>query len=129
MTSRRARERYLTPSISCALTCAGEMNCRGARLLGAQLAQSAEPVLHAVGLRDFPIFDGLNIDGHHSEALAVCGTPNSSPAGVPVTSPLTITRSPATSTSLMSNFMSGMELAKLPTTLIEVSRPQHSPGR
>src|ERR1700687_2215658 len=60
--------------------------------------------------------------------LPECGTPNSSPEGVPVTSPRTITRSPATSTSLMSNFMSGMVFAKLLTTLIEVSRPQHSPA-
>jgi hypothetical protein len=28
----------------------------------------------------------------------------------------------------MSNFMSGMVLAKFETTLIEVSRPQHSPA-
>ena len=52
-----------------------------------------------------------------------------SPAGVPVTSPRTMTRSPATSTSLISNLMSGMDLAKPPTTLIDASRPQHSPGR
>src|SRR2546427_10958296 len=61
--------------------------------------------------------------------LPVCGTPKRSPAGVPVTSPRTMTRSPATSTSLTSNFMSGMDLAKPPTTLIEASRPQHSPAR
>ena len=30
---------------------------------------------------------------------------------------------------LMSNFMSGIGLAKFETTSIEVSRPQHSPGR
>src|SRR4029077_7000012 len=39
-------------------------------LLGAELAQSAEPVLHVVGLRDHSISDGLDIDGHHSKALA-----------------------------------------------------------
>src|SRR5439155_26817604 len=37
--------------------------------------------------------------------LPVCGTPKSSPAGVPLTSPRTMTRSPETRTSLMSNFM------------------------
>ena len=59
----------------------------------------------------------------------VSGTPAGDLFGVPLTSPRTITRSPETRTSLMSNFMSGMDLAKPPTTLIEVSRPQHSPGR
>src|SRR5216684_1269216 len=61
------------------------------------------------------------------------GTPNRSPAGVPVTSPRTMTRSPATSTSLMSNFMSGMVLAKFETTLIDVAPArdieQAVPGR
>src|SRR2546426_3812360 len=61
--------------------------------------------------------------------LPVCGTPKSSPAGVPLTSPRTMTRSPETRTSLMSNFMLGIDLAKPPTTLMEASRPQHSPGR
>src|SRR5262249_28084692 len=61
--------------------------------------------------------------------LPVGGTPNNSPASVPVTSPRTMTRSPARRISLMSNFMSGTDVAKPPTTLIEVSRPQHSPGR
>src|SRR5947208_16723449 len=61
--------------------------------------------------------------------LPVCDAPNSSPAGVPVTSPRTMTRSPETRISLMSNFMSGIDLAKPPTTLTEASRPQHSPGR
>src|SRR5262245_22338028 len=51
--------------------------------------------------------------------LPVCGTPNRSPADVPLTSPCTMTRSPATRTSLISNFMSGIALAKPPTTLIK----------
>ena len=29
----------------------------------------------------------------------------------------------------MSNFMLGIEFEKLETTLIDVSRPQHSPGK
>src|SRR2546427_8503573 len=58
--------------------------------------------------------------------LPECGTPNRSPAGVPLTSPRTMTRSPETRTSLMSNFISGIDLAKPPTTLMELSRPQRS---
>jgi len=48
---------------------------------------------------------------------------------VPATSPRTTIRSPATSTSLMAKVISGIVAAKFDTTLIEVSRPQHSPGR
>src|SRR5258706_16353394 len=37
-------------------------------LLAAQLTQSAEPVFEVVGLRDFSVADGLNVDCHDAEA-------------------------------------------------------------
>jgi hypothetical protein len=42
-------------------------------LLGAQLAQRAEPVLYVVGFRHLAICDDLDVDGHHSEAFAGMG--------------------------------------------------------
>jgi hypothetical protein len=43
------------------------------------------------GFGDLAILDGLNIDRHDLEAFARVGTPKRSPAGVPDTSPRTIT--------------------------------------
>src|SRR5260221_283401 len=51
--------------------------------------------------------------------VTIGGTPNRAPEGVPETFPRTITRFPETSTSLMSNFMSGIDLAKFATTFID----------
>src|SRR5258708_2763084 len=42
-------------------------------LLGAELTKRAEPVLHVIRLGDLPILDGLDVDGHHAEALAGVG--------------------------------------------------------
>src|SRR5260370_15539838 len=101
----------------------------GAGLFGAESPDGAEPVSHVEGFGDSAVLDGLNIDRHDPKALA--GVRHAEQVAGRRTGdlPRTMTRSPATSTSLMSNFMSGMVFEKFETTLIDVSRPQHSPGR
>ena len=82
-----------------------------------------------VGLGNLAVSDCLHIDGHDPEALAGVRGAEEHTDGVPVTSPLTITLSPETSTSCIWNLRSGIDVAKPPTILMEASRPQHSLGR
>src|SRR5271167_263478 len=39
-------------------------------LLGAELPKRTQPILHMESVADLAVLDGLNIDGHHPEALA-----------------------------------------------------------
>jgi hypothetical protein len=92
-------------------------------LLCAKLSERTEPVLEVIGASDLAISDGPDIDRHDPKASARMRHTEKIASRCSLTSPRTMTRSPATRTSLMSNFMSGMDLAKPPTTLIEASRP------
>jgi hypothetical protein len=63
---------------------------------------------------DLTVSNGLNVDGHDPKALARMGH----------------TEEIARDKDFLNvEFMSGIDLAKPPTTLIDVSRPQQSPGR
>jgi hypothetical protein len=83
----------------------------GAVLLCAKLSQGTEPVFHVVGFRNLSVFDGLDIDGHDPETLAVMGYTKEL-AGRRADDFTTHDNAVASEQdSLMSNFKSEMELA------------------